>query len=241
VGARRIGVKLDCVGRGKQVNDAVLAGAKQRTSMDITYTMIGTDGQQYGPVTLEQFKAWITEGRILPETKVMRSDTKSWLAAAQYAELGLIPDVPPPVPAAGPQPLNPSRPQTVPSQGNLLLVRRSQSGARWFFWIAGLSVVNFFAAAGNVMFVVGLAVGLLFPGVGTFLGAGTFALLGFFAWKGHTWSFVVGMVLYAGDGLLFALFGDWLSVAFHAYILFRLFLGLKANLELKALPGATRV
>ena len=236
-----LGVNLGCVGRGKQVNDAGLAGAIQRTSMEITYTMIGTDGQQYGPVTLEQFQGWIAEGRIVPETKVMRSDTKSWLVAAQYVELGLSAPVAPPIPAAGPQPLTPARPQTVPSQGNLLLVRRSQSGARWFFWIAGLSVVNFFAAAGNMMFVVGLAVGLLFPGVGTFLGAGIFVLLGFFAWKGHTWSFIVGMVLYAGDGLLFALYDDWLSVAFHAYILFRLFLGLKANLELKAIPGATAV
>ncbi len=57
--------------------------------MDITYTMIGADGLHYGPVNLEQLKGWIAEGRIMPETKVLRSDTQSWLPAANYVELNL--------------------------------------------------------------------------------------------------------------------------------------------------------
>ncbi len=200
--------------------------------MEITYTMIGTDGQQYGPTTLDQFKGWVAEGRILPETKVMRSDTKSWLAAAHYVELGLSPAVAPPLPAA-PQRLKPAQRPSAARPGDPMLARRAQSGAKWFFWIAALSVVNFFAA-GSAEFVVGLAVGILFSGVGTVAAAGVFALLGFFAWKGHSWSFIVGMILYAGDAVLFAYYSEWLAVAFHAYILFRLFLGLKANLDLKA-------
>lgn len=240
--AWRLGdANLNCAGRGKRVNDEGLAGAQQRTSMEITYTMIGTDGQQYGPATLEQFKGWVAEGRILPETKVMRSDTKSWLAAAQYVELGLSPAAAPPVPAAAPQRLNPaSRPSAV-RPGDPMLARRAQSGAKWFFLIAVLSVVNFFASAGNTVFVVGLAVGIVFPGVGTVVAAGAFALLGFFAWKGHSWAFIAGMILYAGDAALFAFLGVWLAVAFHAYVLFRLFVGLKANLDLKAGSRAATV
>jgi hypothetical protein len=209
--------------------------------MEITYTMIGEDGRQYGPATLEQLKAWIAEGRILSETKVMRSDTQSWLAAAQYVELGLPAAAAIPIPAATPPPLQAARRPSVAGPGNLLLVRRSQSGAKWFFLIAVLSAVNFFAASGNTVFIVGLAAGILFPGVGTVVSAGAFALLGYFAWKGHNWSFVAGMILYAGDGVLFALYGVWLAVAFHMYVLFRLFVGLKANLELKAAAGAATV
>ena len=204
--------------------------------MEITYTMIGPDGKQYGPATLEEFKGWIAEGRILPETKVMRSDTKSWLAAAQYVELGMSPPVAPAIP----QQLNPARPAPA-RQSDSFLARRAQSGARWFFWIAALSAVNFFASAGSVEFVVGLAVGMLFPGVGTAVAVGVFVLLGFLAWKGQSWAFIVGMILYAGDAAIFAIYSDWLAVAFHVYILFRLFVGLKANLDSKAGPAAVKV
>jgi GYF domain 2 len=213
--------------------------------METTYSIVGSDGQQYGPITLSQIKTWIGEGRIGAETQVWRSDSNSWLPASQYVELGLG------------QPASPPRPPTpgviqAPAVSNVdpMLVRRARSGARWFFWIAGLSVINAFTASSGtgVVFVVCLAITQFISGsaarmdsggqgvgmVLVFLVAGLFALLGYFAWKRHTWSFIAGMVFYAADALLAVLFQAWMLVAFHAFVLFWLFLGLKATLELKS-------
>jgi hypothetical protein len=67
------------------------------------------------------------------------------------------------------------------------------------------------------------------------LAAGMFVLFGVFACKRHIWAFVVGMVLYAGDTLLTMLLGLWLGVAFHAWVLFSLFIGVRAALQLNKL------
>jgi hypothetical protein len=63
--------------------------------------------------------------------------------------------------------------------------------------------------------------------------AGVFAVFGFFAGKRHRWAFIVGMILYAIDGLLFLLIGDFLSIAFHGFALFCIFSGLKAEGRLR--------
>lgn len=55
--------------------------------MDTTYKIIGGDGAEYGPVTLQELKAWIADGRIGGATQVWRSDHSRWRAALQYQEL----------------------------------------------------------------------------------------------------------------------------------------------------------
>jgi hypothetical protein len=62
-------------------------------------------------------------------------------------------------------------------------------------------------------------------------------MFGVFANKLHTWAFLVGMILYALDGLIFLLVGDWLSVGFHVFALFCIFGGFSATRRLKALQG----
>ena len=34
------------------------------------YRVIGADGKEYGPVTLEQLKTWVAESRLNAQTKV---------------------------------------------------------------------------------------------------------------------------------------------------------------------------
>jgi hypothetical protein len=43
-----------------------------------------------------------------------------------------------------------------------------------------------------------------------------------------TWVFVVGMVFYGPDDLLFLLVGDWFGLAFHVFVLFCRFKSLEA-------------
>lgn len=139
------------------------------------------------------------------------------------------------------------------------LLSRLNSGANWFYWIAALSVVNsvIIFAGGQVNFVVGLGItqvvdglaaeiggqaggnaGLIVEGIGFVISlgvAGMFVLFGVFANRRHLWAFLVGMLLYGIDGLLFLLVQEWLSLGFHVFVLFCLWGGLTAALKLGAL------
>jgi hypothetical protein len=126
----------------------------------------------------------------------------------------------------------------------MVTAARARAGAKWFYWIAGLSMVNSLAviSGSNFHFVVGLGVTSVVDamarqvgGMGSVLDivingfvSGAFALFGYFAVKTQKWAFMVGMGLYALDGLL--LFGakDYLGMGFHAYALFAIYRGLTA-------------
>jgi hypothetical protein len=130
------------------------------------------------------------------------------------------------------------------------LERQMKSGASWFFWIAGLSVINtlvvtfkgrwsFLVGLGATQFVAGIAGALaaeLDPpteaiirilGVLISVGiAGVIVLLGIFARRGKKWGFVVGIALYALDTVLLILVASWASAAFHLFALFWIVVGL---------------
>lgn len=55
--------------------------------MEPEYHMIGADGQEYGPATLEELKSWIREGRVAPQSQLRRGDQTGWSPAADFPEL----------------------------------------------------------------------------------------------------------------------------------------------------------
>jgi uncharacterized RDD family membrane protein YckC len=55
--------------------------------MDTEYKIIGGDGAEYGPASLDELKIWIGDGRVAGFTQVWRSDLALWTPAARYAEL----------------------------------------------------------------------------------------------------------------------------------------------------------
>jgi hypothetical protein len=115
-----------------------------------------------------------------------------------------------------------------------------RSGGSWFYWVAGLSLINsllpFFHL--GVGFIIGLGFTRVIDhelreanGVALLLDllvAGLFVLFGVFANKGHRWAFVVGMALFSLDGVIFLLWRDWLGVGFHVFVLYCLFRGFTA-------------
>jgi len=129
--------------------------------------------------------------------------------------------------------------------------RRVKGGASWFFWIAGTSIVNVIAyrASLGITFLLGL-VGPLFiegfasgmaqywPGSATLIMilalfveiivAGIFVALGLLARKKLKWAFILGMVLYALDGVAWLLLGEYLSAGFHLLGLYGLYTGVRA-------------
>ncbi|MDB6024959.1 MAG: hypothetical protein JWM68_1182 [Verrucomicrobiales bacterium] len=54
--------------------------------MFVEYKIIGGDGREYGPILLDEMKSWIREGRVSGTTLICRSDTQSWVPAAQFTE-----------------------------------------------------------------------------------------------------------------------------------------------------------
>ncbi len=135
------------------------------------------------------------------------------------------------------------------------------NGANWFFWIAGLSLVNTVIAhaGGESHFIVGLAITAIVDAIASGIGktepeAATTVMviaIGFsvfvavmsvvFGWlsrKRILWIFGIGMFLYLLDGLLYLLIGDYLSGAFHGYALFSMFTGFNAYRQLNKLESA---
>ncbi|HLP09884.1 MAG TPA: hypothetical protein VK178_17120 [Opitutaceae bacterium] len=106
------------------------------------------------------------------------------------------------------------------------------SAARWFWWIAGLSLVNtvLIHSGGNTSFVIGLGVTLVadvacreIPAIAFVVDAmaiGFFVLMGWLALRGHFWAFIVGAIAYLLDATIYLLARDMMPLAFHAFALF---------------------
>lgn len=126
---------------------------------------------------------------------------------------------------------------------------RAKAGANWFYWIGCLSLINsaIVISGGSLHFVVGLGISSVVDAAakrvgsaGTILDivinsfvAGVFALFGMFAGKTQRWAFVVGMALYAADGVLLLSAKDYLSAGFHAYALWAIYRGFQAAQQIQ--------
>jgi hypothetical protein len=129
------------------------------------------------------------------------------------------------------------------------LERRRRIGARWFYWVAGISLINavitlagqhwrFIIGLGTTQVVTGLAVR---AGRGWAVGIlldlvliGGFVLLGYLAIQGQLWAFAVGFAAYALDGLVFLAARNWIGLGFHVFVLVMVFKGLQAAHQLDA-------
>jgi hypothetical protein len=208
--------------------------------MNISYTIRGGDGKEYGPASLEDLSMWVREGRVNRQTEVRRSDMEHWAPAGQFTELqgAFPPEVLPPVAPAG-----------VAQGADPVLLKQVKSGASWFFTVAALSMINSIASAcgSDWRFLFGLGITQIFDAIGRQVGgsgrfvtlgldvlvAALFVAFGIFGGKRHLWAFIVGMVLLLLDGVLMLVSQDWIGAGFHAFVLFWLFAGTRACLALK--------
>lgn len=143
--------------------------------------------------------------------------------------------------------------QVAADQDRYRLESQHKSGANWFYWIAGLSLINtlmnlfggqfsFLVGLGITQFVDGIVYGisgnvaqdmaLVVKIVGFAVNltvAVVFIVFGILARQRRKWAYIVGMALYALDALLFIWVGDWWSFGFHLFALYGLYMGLKAR------------
>lgn len=125
-----------------------------------------------------------------------------------------------------------------------------KSAARWFWWIAGLSLVNavMFHAGSDTNFVLGLAMttlaSVMFAQLMpvaialTAVTVGFYFAMGLYAQRGKLWAFYAGLAVYIVDALIYLKFEDWMSVGFHALAIFFIFRGLLRVRELERMPAA---
>jgi len=63
------------------------------------YRIIGADGKEYGPISAEQIRQWLAEGRVNSQTKIKSTDATDWQTLAALpefaAELETRPSMPP--------------------------------------------------------------------------------------------------------------------------------------------------
>ena len=130
------------------------------------------------------------------------------------------------------------------AEQKLKLQSRMRAGAGWLMAVAIFSVVNstLMMFDTKLHFIVGLGVTQIADGIGkvggtagsvaglviTLIAAGVFLLFWKFAREGQQWAFLIGMILYGLDGLIFLGFGLWLDLAFHAFAIFNMYKGLQA-------------
>lgn len=78
--------------------------------MAVEYKIIGGDGREYGPVSLEEIRQWCEDGRVANGTPVWRSDEQRWQPAGGWDELKWdLPKFVPAAPAPDPAPAAPHR------------------------------------------------------------------------------------------------------------------------------------
>jgi len=136
-----------------------------------------------------------------------------------------------------------------------------KSGANWFYWVAGLSLINtimIFAGA-KWGFAIGLAITQIIDVVAygfahtyvtsvplylAFLAdmviAGIFVYIGYMARQKKEYAFIAGMALYAVDGSFYFSAVDILGLGVHAVALFFMYRGYQALTKMnKSRAGGT--
>ena len=138
-------------------------------------------------------------------------------------------------------------------------VRRS---AHWFWWIAGLSLLNSIAAIFQSKYSMALGLGItqLFDALFYYAEDGTvqsvstamhvvhfvlvmvpitlFYFLGRWSANGNRGAWLAGMLLFLLDGGIFLLAADWIGVGIHAFVLFMLWGGLGMLKAVRAAEAA---
>jgi len=123
-----------------------------------------------------------------------------------------------------------------------------KKGASWFIWIAILSIINSIVIHlnGSLNFIIGLGMTQIVDALSIFqepggfnldkttglsidvLITGVFLLFGYHARQKKAWAFIIGMILYALDGLIFLPVKDFLGFGFHVFALVMIFKGFQA-------------
>jgi len=132
------------------------------------------------------------------------------------------------------------------------LATKYKSGANWFFWIAGLTIVTSILSftGANWRFLISLGttqvIDALANAMSEELGgapkvvalvldlilSGVFVVFGVLANKKFLWAYILGMAVFIVDGLVSMLVQDWVGVIAHVVVVFFMVPGFMAGRKL---------
>jgi len=131
-----------------------------------------------------------------------------------------------------------------------------KSCANWFYWIAGLSMVNTISSmsGSHWRFIIGLGITQVVDVLAQEMGstghiaalvidvfiAGIFVVFGYLSNQHKRWAFVLGMALFGLDSLIMLIGMDILGIAFHIYVLYWIFKGYQMVGKLQILEPPPR-
>jgi hypothetical protein len=147
-------------------------------------------------------------------------------------------------------------PKTIESpQPNILetaVAPQVREAAQWFFWVVAATIVDSlflilgshvhrFTGLGMADLVDGFSDGRIMPHVIINCWAGmALMFLGFFATEGQKGAFVIGIALFALDVALLCASQNYLSIPFHAFVLYMLYRGYAALKQSAVAEGISR-
>ena len=135
------------------------------------------------------------------------------------------------------------------------LIKTHSSGANWFFWIVGLSIVNalLISFGSDRILAIGTNATMVMDSIAKGSGSGGMRamevifdalVLGFYTFcglmavRGKVWAFYLGMTFFALDALLSIPDADIIGGLIHLWALFSMWQGVKALKELHAIQKA---
>ena len=65
------------------------------------FKIIGSDGKEYGPVSADQLRQWLTEGRVNAQTQIQPEGSTGWLPLSAFPEFAASFPAPAPAPLSG--------------------------------------------------------------------------------------------------------------------------------------------
>ncbi len=137
------------------------------------------------------------------------------------------------------------------------LEQQYKRGASWFYWIAGLTALNslVYLLGQDLNFLIGLGITQVIDvfaemlttdipeatlilrifsiGLDLFF-IGGFVLLGVLAYKKKRWPYLLGIVVYAFDSLIFLAIQDFFSFVLHLVALYGLYRGYRTLLQIQS-------
>ena len=222
------------------------------------YYYADTNNEVKGPVELEGLRNLRRAGALNDSSYVAEAGAQDWktlgdvLGAAPQLASHPAAQVFEPLAAVAPSPAVVRQPAAAAQELEALRVDVARGGS-WFYWIAGLSLVNsaILIFGGDWSFFLGLGITQLIEAVAAELGvigkviagmmdlmiAGTFIFFGFMACRLKSWAFLAGMILYGLDALIFLMVGEIRCVIFHIIALVFIGKGFMALLNGKKVLG----
>jgi GYF domain 2 len=169
------------------------------------FKILGGDGKEYGPITVDQIKQWIGEGRANHATMAKAEGTIGWKPLAEYPEFAEALGVKPPELAATPTGASPATPAAAPATFAAAVAPAPDARARALSLVSGPAIGLIVTAVLGIAYHIFGVVMAFRPGgmIIPMYGANPDMVRMMRAWSGPAGAALNGMALLVGVFILF--------------------------------------